>query len=327
MKEKEFREYLVGRRQSEDAVGLAVGYVKEYEGHLRAQGKRLDTASVDDVKQYVSELMAEGLNTFERVVSLQRYLNFIGRREEAVHLYFVLSATIIYGSISDRLAQLTDEETRGRVFGRVGVPPIGAPAEEFPAVTRRLMDSLAEELDQATFRRVLAGNHHGVPAESFAKHREWLRESGSLDGFLRRVHEEAVAELTRYMEEGRMWFEQVITPEVVELVRGNQEMLSAVRDGGWLYETKIPFAPADWLVEEDPTMKRFYACHCPLARSAIISGGVELPLDWCYCSGGYGKWRFDVLFGVETEVEVLESALAGSDRCRFRVRIPEGVPL
>ena len=186
MKVKEFREYLVGRGQGEDAAGSAVGYVREFERRLGEQGKRLDAASVEDMKWYVSELMAEGLNTFERVVALQRYLNFIGRREEAVHLYFVLSATIIYGSISDRLARLTDDETKSRVFGRVSVPPIGAPTDQFPQVTRWLMDSLAEELDQATLRRVLAGNHHGVPAESFAKHREWLGEAGRHHGVVKR---------------------------------------------------------------------------------------------------------------------------------------------
>ncbi|MFH0778984.1 MAG: hypothetical protein V2A71_10240 [Candidatus Eisenbacteria bacterium] len=81
-----------------------------------------------------------------------------------------------------------------------------------------------------------------------------------------------------------------------EFVRGNQEVLSAVRDGDCVYITKIPFAPKDWLKESDPVMKRYFACHCPLARAAIIMGEPEIPLDWCYCSGGYEKLMFDVVF-------------------------------
>jgi hypothetical protein len=327
VKEKKYVEYLRGRGMAEDAIGSAVGYVKEYERRLKAQGRRLDSVTLDDVKTYVSELVAAGENTVERLVALQRYMNVADRKEEANYLYFLLSARLIYGSISERLAELTDGETRDRVFGRVSVPPVGSPVETFPEATRQLMDSLAEELSPEAYRRVLAGNHHRVPAEAFSRHREWLREASGIDGFLVRVHQEAVAEITRYMEEGRIWYEQEITPEVVEFVRGNQEILSAVRDGEWLYETKIPFAPKDWLVEKDPLMKRFYACHCPLARSAIISGEDDTPLDWCYCSGGYHKWMYDVVFGTETEVEVLESAVAGSDRCRFRIKIPEGVPI
>jgi hypothetical protein len=68
--------------------------------------------------------------------------------------------------------------------------------------------------------------------------------------------------------------------------------------------------------------KRYFACHCPLARAAFATGEPDIPLDWCYCSGGYHKLMFDVLFETSTEVEVLESVLAGDDRCRFRVRIP-----
>jgi predicted hydrocarbon binding protein len=31
---------------------------------------------------------------------------------------------------------------------------------------------------------------------------------------------------------------------------------------------------------------------------------------------------FDVIFEEPTEVELLESVLAGDDRCRFRIKIP-----
>ena len=54
-----------------------------------------------------------------------------------------------------------------------------------------------------------------------------------------------------------------------------------------------------------------------------MAGEPDIPVDWCYCSAGYGKVRFDYVFGEETEAEVLESILGGSDRCRFRFKIPE----
>jgi len=71
-------------------------------------------------------------------------------------------------------------------------------------------------------------------------------------------------------------------------------------------------------------MKRYYMCHCPLARASILSGEPEISPTWCYCSGGYEKLKFDVIFGEPVEVEVLESALVGDPRCRFAVEIPEG---
>ena len=106
-------------------------------------------------------------------------------------------------------------------------------------------------------------------------------------------------------------------------MRGNQELLSGVRQGDRIYMTKIPYAPKDWLVEKDPLRRRYLACHCPLARESIISGRERVSGTWCYCSAGFEKLLFDVVFGEEVEAEVLESVLAGDGRCRFAITIPE----
>ncbi len=51
----------------------------------------------------------------------------------------------------------------------------------------------------------------------------------------------------------------------------------------------------------------------------------EVPIDWCYCSGGFQKLMFDVVFGCSTDVEVLESVLAGDPVCRFRISLPDKI--
>ncbi len=321
MKEQEYREYLEGRRQSAEAIEEAVAHVKEFEAGLECRDRGLDSATVEDVKEYASELIGKGLNTMERFLALARYFYATGSSEVFIYFTRILEGPGVLESISERLAALTGGETRDRVLAGVKAPPLGSPPEAFPPVTAGLMAKLSA-LGRDTCHNVLAGNHHRIPVESFEKQKGWLREAGSVDGFLKRVHDEAVAELELYMREGRVWYEQVITPGIVEFVRVNQEVLSAVRDGGYMYKTKFPYAPAEWLEESDPVRKRYYACHCPLAREAIIRGEPEIPPDWCYCSGGYGKLMFDVVFGEPTEVEVLESVLAGDDRCRFRIRIP-----
>lgn len=58
-------------------------------------------------------------------------------------------------------------------------------------------------------------------------------------------------------------------------------------------------------------------------EEAVKLGVPDIPMEWCYCSAGYGKLRYDVAFGVDTEVEMLESVFSGSDKCRFRYKIPE----
>jgi len=186
------------------------------------------------------------------------------------------------------------------------------------------MQRLGQRLSPEQVRAVLAGNHHGIPVESFEKHKTWFKELESIDGFLKKVHDEAVAELEEFQRTGRIWYEQEITPEVVAYVRSNQEILSAVRDGDRLYITKIPYAGKEYLRETDPVMKRYYACHCPLARQAILMDDVDVPPDWCYCSGGFEKLKFDVVLEAPLQVEVLESALKGDPRCRFALKISPG---
>ena len=71
-------------------------------------------------------------------------------------------------------------------------------------------------------------------------------------------------------------------------------------------------------------MKRYYACHWSLVRSAILDEKNEISDLFCYCSAGYEKLRFDVIFEESVDVEVFESILKGDIRCRFAIRIPTG---
>lgn len=322
MQDKEYTELLRSRGQTEESIRSAFDYVREFEDYLADAGKTLEAARVADVKAYAAALIADNRNSMERLLALARYIYIAGLSETFIYFTAIIGGREVLPSISERLAAITDEKTRDKVFNGIDAPPLGSPPEKYPEITALLVDRL-KGLGMEICHDALAANHHGVPAESFGKHREWLAEAGSVDAFLKKVHTEAIGVLERHMNEGKIWYEQEITPEVVEFVRGNQEVLSAVREGGYLYVTKIPYAPKDWLKETDPMMRRYYACHCPLARAAILMGRPGIPLDWCYCSGGFEKLMFDVVFEEPTKVEVLESVLAGDARCRFRIKIPE----
>jgi hypothetical protein len=143
-----------------------------------------------------------------------------------------------------------------------------------------------------------------------------------MEEFLLGEHGRLVAELEEVMRSGRLWYEQVITPEVVEYVRGDQTIQNGVLVGDIVLKSKIPFAPDKWLREKDPKMRCYYACHCQLAREAILNDTAVPLATFCYCSAGYEKLPLEVVLGVPLEVEVLESVLAGGERCRFAVKIP-----
>jgi len=56
-------------------------------------------------------------------------------------------------------------------------------------------------------------------------------------------------------------------------------------------------------------MKKYYACHCQLVRTAIRDGNPKVPPVLYYCSASYVKLPFDVIFGEPVKIELLESTL------------------
>ena len=323
MKEKEFREFLQEREMGEEEIDDAVEAVLEFEGEMEAKGGTLESTTVEDLREHISLLMSRGENSLDRLLALARYCHVTKRNDLYVYFTSILGGRRVLPSISERLESLVGEEARAKIFEGVETPPLGTPPEELPLMTKRLMDRLEEELPPEVYRRVLAGNHHRIPLEAFEGLKKLYDESESIDEFLKKKHERAVAELEEYSAEGKIWYEQEITPRVVEFVRGNQEVLGGVRKGDKIYFTKIPYDPDAYLRETDPLMKRYHACHCTLARATILTGEPEINPEWCYCSAGYGKTPYEVVFGEEVEVEMLENALAGDPRCRFAVKIPE----
>lgn len=324
-KEKEFRERCAARGLEPDAIERAVAWVRILEAEAAGPDGTLASAPLSGVERHVADLVARGEAGEDRLMALARYFAAAGIDAVAIRLLAYLLPVGVLPAMADRLAELEGAAVRDRVMAGVAVPPTGAPPETYPAATAAFVRALEAELGAEKARRVLCWNVHGIPAAAFAAEREAFLSSASLEDWLAAFHGRKVRELERHAEDGTLWFEQRITPAVLDFVRGNQEILSAVSDGRHLWATKIPYDPDRFLASKDPLERRRLACHCPLAASSISETGAGVPAAWCACSAGYEKFLFDTVFGEETEAEVTESVLAGDPRCRFKIRIPEGV--
>ncbi|HAP44792.1 MAG: hypothetical protein A2087_03285 [Spirochaetes bacterium GWD1_61_31] len=192
-----------------------------------------------------------------------------------------------------------------------------------PPATARFVAALEAELGVDKARLVLTCNVHGLPPQAYAAERERWLELGSVDAWLVDHHRRLMETLVLHAADGSLWYEQKIAPAVVDFARDHPEIQSGVRDGDYIYVTKIPYDPARFLKSTDPLEKRRLACHCPLAASSITADSAGVPAAWCACSAGYEKFRFDIVFGQETEATVLKSVLAGDPLCRFAIRLPE----
>lgn len=322
--ENEFRKCLQERKLSAENADFAVSAVREFEEYLKEKGTTFESAGLGVLKEYVSLLIEEGKNSMDRLVAIARYCNLARKNEYYVYFASILGARNVLPDLGERLATIAGEETRTKVFQGFELPPLGSPQENYPRLTRMIVDRMEAELPSETCKKILTWNYHRVPAEAFKEKKERFEKADSIDEYLKDEHKRFIEELKGFMKEGRIWYEQEITPEVLEFVMGNQEICTGVRHGERIYLTKIPYAPKQYLKEKDHTLKRYYACHCPLARSAIRDRKTKISPTLCYCSGGFEKLGFDVIFGEPVEVELLESALKGDIRCRFAIKIPRG---
>lgn len=324
MMENEFRVFLEDRKEIHGKIEFAISAVKDFEGYLRKEKIAFEEAGLDVLKEYISLLISEGSNSEDRLVSIARYCRFVRKNDYFVYIAGIVNAREVLPGIGTRLEKAAGEEVRNRVFEGVALPPLGAPQEAYPSLTQTIVQRMEKELSPEKCREVLTWNYHEIPTEAFLGHRERFEKADNIDDYLKGEHGRFIEEIARFMNEGRVWYEQEITPEVIEFVKGNQEISIGKRIGDRIFVTKIPFAPKEYLEETDPRLRRYYACHCPLARTAIRDGKPEIPSAFCYCSAGYTKVAYDVIFGEPVEIEMLESALNGDPRCRFSIKIPAG---
>ena len=92
-------------------------------------------------------------------------------------------------------------------------------------------------------------------------------------------------------------------------------METGYREGDRIFITKVPYNLKGYLHEKDINMKRYYTCHCPLVREALLDNS-KIPPEICNCSLGHASHYFAGL-NMEMKGEVLESAVKGDTRCRF----------
>lgn len=153
----------------DEATASAVKAVKEFEEYLGPSGKSSDSSSVEDLRSYISLLIARGLNSSDRLLALARYVYLVKRNDLYLHLTTVLGGQGVYESIGERLEEIAGKAKRDEVFKGFILPPLGSQPEAYQKCTKELLDKLHVSLPPEKVREVLTGNHHRVPVEGFAE--------------------------------------------------------------------------------------------------------------------------------------------------------------
>jgi hypothetical protein len=316
MDEVGFRDLLIKKKCTEGQIQSSISLAKRFETYLSQPGRQPNAASAWDFSR---QLIREGANTEENYLALARYCLFISNNE----MFIAILELIDGGEVGENLYRMVGEQfgnqVRDEIYDGLDVAPYGTPSPEKPAYIHPIIHRLEVREGDEACRDFLSACLRNLPNNSFLPERRKFNQAGDIDAYLVNRKQAFMAELEDCHRKRRLFFAQEISGQVLDFVRRDPEMGGGKRDGNVIFETKIPYQTMQYLAESDPTLKRYYACHCPWARDAIKNGDVELAKAFCQCSGGFHKKPFEVIFQKPLKVEVLESAIRGDDRCRFAI--------
>lgn len=321
MQINQFKELYQRNKINHEQFDFAVQLLEAFEKDIKVS---IDEATIEMLDRFILDLVNRNQMDIATIVVFMRYYRMIKQNELFIHLTKYTGGLGVIESILERLEKFIGPEKSKVIADQVKIPVLGTPPNQLPEFTAAFINLLEKSLDEVTLKRVLAGNHHQIPESVFLIERTYYEDAETFDQYLKDLHDRKVKELEKHLQDGTVWFEQNITQEVVDFVKSNQEILSAVRSGDTLFITKIPYDVEAYLKTEDPIEKSYNACHCPFVKEGIGKHKNHISDTWCNCSAGFTKFPFEVLFNTELKTTVLENAIRGDLLCRFSVSL-EGV--
>ncbi|MBE0698444.1 MAG: hypothetical protein IH586_16125 [Anaerolineaceae bacterium] len=327
MNKQGFQEFLLNRKLNGEQVAQHIEITAQFERYLGSliPPLSLETATAEATQGFVDQLIADGANSYDNLVALARYGRFSQNNELYVAILELLDGEEAFAGIYHRIGEVAGIEKRAEIFDDFLVPPLGTNSREKSRLTQVLMERLDHLVDPKTQSLIFSNSFRDLQDEYYQEDKQKYWEIGDIDKYLEIKREEFLAELEQIMTEGRLFFSQEITPEVIEYVRGDLEISQGVRQDNILYVTKIPYMAKEYLAETDPEKKRYFYCHCPWARESLRKGETIVSAKFCQCSAGFHKKAWEVIFGKPLQAEVLESVLKGDMRCRFAIHLPEEI--
>ncbi|MBN1777910.1 MAG: hypothetical protein JW811_07285 [Clostridiales bacterium] len=326
MKAKDFADYLRTRNMDETEIKEQLAAVQAFEGWLSEQGEELATAGKETINRYAGQMIRDGSNTLSNFYALCRYAWWSGLRPQYVALVEVTDCDNGMEVLRDAIKKRHGAELRDRIFIEP-IPPLGAGEavrlEHTKAVNARMNELLTPGEVHAAWFQV----QHGISREDWQKHDDEQRDKysacESVEVFLERMREDRNAMLTRMRDENKLWFTQEITDDALRYLIENRHMQLGEHNGRkGIVVTKVPYMADKVARETDETLRRYYACHCPLVREAILNGET-LSDDVCYCSLGHASHYLTGIGLEHLKGKVLESVVKGDARCRFIFYLPE----
>lgn len=325
MNKQALLQYIESKKLDMKIYDQMIIFLTELEDFIKEKSVGENFESIDDkgLDQVVSNIVSTKHNNLDEFHMLMRYMIAVNRHDLYIHLTRYTGGYGVIESILEKLKKIIGTDRSRIIIGKTKIPELGTPLEEMPLFTEEFMKVLRNNLTEKEFNTILADNHHQIPKSVFFDEKLRYEQASSLSEYLEDYHKRMVEQLKEHNRLGKVWYEQIITAEVIDFVRSNQEILSAVYKDDSLYITKIPYDTKAFLKAKTDEEKRYYSCHCPFARPSLIRNKPIIDGGSCMCSGGFTKLHFDVLFDQDLPVECLGSAIKGDFLCRFKISLQD----
>jgi hypothetical protein len=313
-----YAQHLSGLGIPEEGVKNQSALIRDFESmggmNLRAAGKT-------EAEKFARRLIAEGRNTIENFSALGDYAGWAGLRALHVAWIELMDCHNALEALAAEIERRHGKDMREKIFAEP-LPPLGADETKRSAYTLEVAGRMGRRMTVDQARQAWFQVQHGIPAEAWRKNdavgAALFGKYGDIDRFLEAKRAQRDALLTHLRDEDKLWYTVKISDAVLAFVKSDPEMEVGRREGENIYISKIPYNAERYLAESDPRIKRYYACHCPLVRQALLDGRPVAP-EVCHCSLGHAS-HYLAGIGGSYRGEVLESAVRGDLRCRFVFR-------
>lgn len=316
--------YLIDNNLSQEQAEIYISKLDKFRTFLKKQNTDIDTIPNGEIikySDYLVEKRSEEVLDFLR--ALINYANFIKKYDYIVEIIDISESYNAMDNLYQRVAEEHSKSIQEEIFKDLKIPPLGTHPEKKPEFTKIVLERLKKKIGEEKTIELLKPCLHGHPGD-LKKEREDFLRIADIDEFLRIKKQELIERLEKHQQEGTLEFAQYIDDEVIEFVKNTPEINPGIRKGEIIIEAKLPYQTKKYIQAKDNKMKGFYSCYCPWIRGAIKNGTEkEIFSHFCYCSAGYTKKYWDVIFDQPIKVEPIESPLTGGLLCKFAVHIPK----
>ncbi|MFQ5980034.1 MAG: hypothetical protein ACE5OZ_18025 [Candidatus Heimdallarchaeota archaeon] len=322
-----FKEYLHEKKLDSEKIDAAVNIVRDFDEFLSKTEKSVETATYDDLHNFSAHLIEKSQNSFDNYVALLRFGYFQKNKPLIIASMELVDGSEMIANFSQRLIEEFGEKVRDEIFGDSPIPPLGLHPKTKPEITKKLVERLLAKVGQEKAKEFLAVGLRDKYTESYKQARETFLQTENIDDFLKIKYQKLLKTLDQHLQDGSLFFTQAVDESVMAHVQNDPTIEAGVREGNQVVITKIPYMAKQYLETTKEREKRYFFCHCPWVREALLEEDQPIDPIFCHMSGGYYKNYWEAVLDHPVKVELLESVIRGDAVCKFALQLPpEFVP-